>query len=249
MHWIRLDRYYSDGKADAAAFGGEGNLEIPEDPQISMQPVACMQCELAPCETVCPVNATVHDDEGLNVMAYNAASGPATARTTALQGAPLQFLRLEHEEPGQPLHGAARARGDAELVQMVKNRSHHPHARRHGEVHVLRAADRAGKIEWKVKWPRRDIRPTSSSRRQHQDGLPAGLPGGGHRLRRHHGPRERGLAREGARPDYALLGYLNTRPRTTYLARLRNPNPKMPDYSELPLSRIEYQKQNRPAKS
>ena len=35
MHWIRLDRYYSDGKADAAAFGGEGNLEIPEEPQIS----------------------------------------------------------------------------------------------------------------------------------------------------------------------------------------------------------------------
>ncbi|HEY4990219.1 MAG TPA: TAT-variant-translocated molybdopterin oxidoreductase, partial [Opitutaceae bacterium] len=76
MHWIRLDRYYSDGKADAAAFGGgEGNLTIPEDPQISMQPVACMQCELAPCETVCPVNATVHDDEGLNVMAYNRCIG------------------------------------------------------------------------------------------------------------------------------------------------------------------------------
>ena len=75
MHWIRLDRYYSDGKADAGAFGGEGNMEIPEDPQISMQPVACMQCELAPCETVCPVNATVHDPEGLNVMAYNRCIG------------------------------------------------------------------------------------------------------------------------------------------------------------------------------
>ena len=75
MHWIRLDRYYSSGTADAEAFGGEGNRELPEDPQISLQPVACMQCELAPCETVCPVNATVHDDEGINTMAYNRCIG------------------------------------------------------------------------------------------------------------------------------------------------------------------------------
>jgi molybdopterin-containing oxidoreductase family iron-sulfur binding subunit len=47
--------------------------------------------------------------------------------------------------------------------------------------------------------------------------------------------------------DYSLLGYLNIRPRTTYLGKLRNPNPKMPDYKSLPLSRVEYNNKNHPA--
>jgi molybdopterin-containing oxidoreductase family iron-sulfur binding subunit len=46
--------------------------------------------------------------------------------------------------------------------------------------------------------------------------------------------------------DYELLGYLNIRPRTTYLGKLRNPNPSMPDYTSLPLSRVEHDKKNRP---
>jgi molybdopterin-containing oxidoreductase family iron-sulfur binding subunit len=75
MHWIRIDRYYSDGRIATGAFGGDGNREIPEDPQVSLEPMACQQCELAPCEMVCPVNATVHDTEGLNVMAYNRCVG------------------------------------------------------------------------------------------------------------------------------------------------------------------------------
>ncbi|MEX2044124.1 MAG: 4Fe-4S dicluster domain-containing protein, partial [Opitutus sp.] len=75
MHWIRIDRYYSSGTIDGGAFGGEGNKELPEDPQVSLQPMTCQHCELAPCEVVCPVNATVHDQEGLNVMAYNRCIG------------------------------------------------------------------------------------------------------------------------------------------------------------------------------
>jgi molybdopterin-containing oxidoreductase family iron-sulfur binding subunit len=65
MHWIRVDRYFTGDPAG----GAEGAVGM------AFQPVACVHCENAPCETVCPVNATVHGPEGINYMVYNRCIG------------------------------------------------------------------------------------------------------------------------------------------------------------------------------
>jgi MoCo/4Fe-4S cofactor protein with predicted Tat translocation signal len=250
MHWIRLDRYYSSGTIDSRAFGGEGNKELPEDPQVSLQPVACAQCELAPCEIVCPVNATVHDDEGLNTMAYNRCIGTRyCANNCPYKVRRFNFFDYNLRHLDSLYLGQAGPKGMPELVKMVKNPE--VTVRMRGVMEkctycVQRIQN--GKIRHTVKTaqagnPSDVIVPDGTIKTACQQVCANESIVFGNIL----DPNSEVSKAKAREQDYALLGYLNIRPRTTYLGKLRNPNPKMPDYAALPLSRIEYNKKNHPA--
>ncbi|MBC2604484.1 TAT-variant-translocated molybdopterin oxidoreductase [Pelagicoccus albus] len=232
MHWIRLDRYFSSGATD--------KTEIPEDPQVSVQPIACMQCETAPCETVCPVNATVHDEEGLNAMAYNRCIGTRyCANNCPYKVRRFNFFDYQQRQLDKLYLGPLAPKGMPELVQMAQNPDVSVRMRgvmekctfcvqrinqakiaqqaKAGDSDDVRVRDGAIKVACEQACPTDaivfgDLKDPDSRVSDLFDN-------------------ER---------TYSLLGYLNTRPRTTFMARIRNPNPKMPDYGDLPLSTVEY---------
>ncbi len=256
MHWIRLYRYYSDGRADSRAmadmFGGErsGNREIPEDPQVSLQPVACMQCELAPCETVCPVNATVHDEEGLNVMAYNRCIGTRyCANNCPYKVRRFNYFDWNDRELDKLYLGPVGPQGMPELLKMVKNPQVSVRMRGVMEkcTYCVQRIEN-GKIQHKVKMAKAgrpgDVAvPDGTIKVACQQVCPTEAIAFGNIL----DPESEVAKAKEREQDYALLGYLNIRPRTTYLGKLRNPNPHMPDYHKLPFSRQENAAKNHPA--
>jgi MoCo/4Fe-4S cofactor protein with predicted Tat translocation signal len=239
MHWIRMDRYFAshkDNKFDA------DNVELVP------QPVACMQCEAAPCETVCPVNATVHTEDGLNAMAYNRCIGTRyCANNCPYKARRFNFFDYNKRNPliknnlnkgplGQrhdhePNHlqknpnVTVRMRGVMEkctyCVQRIKDAV--IRQKRGQKKEVL--AD--GGLSPDVQISNETLRiPVDSVKTACQDACPAEAIAFGNL--KDGNASEMGRAKKLER-NYDLLHYIGTAPRTSYLARVKNPNPDMPD--------------------
>ncbi|MDQ8187332.1 TAT-variant-translocated molybdopterin oxidoreductase [Pelagicoccus sp. SDUM812002] len=232
MHWIRLDRYFSSTSTD--------NTEIPEDPQVSLQPIACMHCETAPCETVCPVNATVHDEEGLNAMAYNRCIGTRyCANNCPYKVRRFNFFDYQQRELDKLYMGPLAPKGMPELVQMAQNPDVSVRMRgvmekctfcvqRINQAKIAQQAKAGAGDDVRV---RDGVIKVACEQACPTDAIVFGdLRDADSRVSQ---------LRENER-SYSLLGYLNTRPRTTFMGRVRNPNPEMPDYQSQPLSTVEY---------
>jgi molybdopterin-containing oxidoreductase family iron-sulfur binding subunit len=262
MHWLRIDRYYTgkdhDPNVNATAGDDEQHLETwIDDPQVINQPMMCQHCESAPCETVCPVNATVHDEEGLNIMAYNRCVGTRyCSNNCAWKVRRFNFFDY-NKRPLDKLYDSPmtkpslffdwmesreksnRPDDEWDLVKLAKNPNVSVRMRGVMEkctycVQRIESAKIAQKVKAKSG---NDVQvPANGVKTACEQACPAEAITFGNLLNE-----KDDVVAEKANPrNYEVLGFLDNVPRTTYLAKIRNPNAAMPDAYEKPFSTTEY---------
>ena len=239
MHWLRIDRYYASRKRFEQDRGA-----WPENPELVHQPMPCQHCENAPCETVCPVNATVHSEDGLNVMAYNRCVGTRYCSNNC----PYKVRRFNFFDYNQRPVGKRKVvgafniyeeyfaplttKGAPDTIKMQKNPNVTVRMRgvmekctycvQRIEEAKIAAIARAGASSNK-RIPR-DSFTTACAQACPTEAIVFGDI---------KDPESRVSKMKEQDRNYRILEYLNVVPRTSYLARIRNPNPKMPDAKDI----------------